>query len=510
MLPLSLDANPALVAHLNALTGAERTYFLSLLSDDAILMRRVQRARDYHDGAQFVKLTDRLREFLGNPADLSDAEMLSLNVCHTVVNSVTEKLLVRGFSTDEPGDADKPVATWSMDVWQHNRMDVRQDDLHEAVIRDGSAFLIVDWPDGAQYPRFTTHPRYVGAGAGGDGIGCKIVYANNDPDQEALYAVKRWTETYSERGIQRTRERMTVYYPDQIERWYRPYQSVLDGWEPYTASADEDATIPWVDVQGAPLGIAVIPFRNHGDDQEARKALPMQNAINKLLVDLMASGDMTAFRILAAFGWTPTDSDGNPLIIEPGRWVGSPSKDGRLEAVDGADLDNFLNTLDWAILKVAQVTDTPASRFVTTKQVAAEGTLKQQEAPLVNKLRKRQARLGNGYEDAMMLGLRLHNRFGIGLPELPIDVTFTTLWEPAETRDAKEEMEVAKFKKEVLEIPVDVLQSEAGYEQSLIEEWKAAKEQRRVAMAAQLAPVAPTNPQDGQGVPQSGAAQGMA
>lgn len=494
MLPLISPrfVNPESVAHLSALETGERAYFLSLLRDDPALLKRIQRARDYHDGAQFVKLTERLREFLGDDTSLEDYDLLALNVCHTVVNAVTEKLLVRGFDTDEEApvsvdaetgveeEGEKPVAAWATDVWQRNRMDVRQDDVHTAAMRDGSAFVIVDWDADAQMPRFTVHKRYVDISVNGDADGCKVVYQNDDPDQLAKFAVKRWTETYFENGRELQRNRMTVYYPDSIEK----YASIAgDNWQPHADEADEEWPIPWVDGDGNPLGIAVIQFRNHGDDQEARKAIPLQNALNKLLVDLMQASDYTAFRILIALGWNPVDEDGNPLTIEPGRWIGTTNPDGKVEVVDGADLDNLLNVIDAIILRVAQVTDTPAHRFITTKAIASDETQKQGDSPLVNKLRKRQARIGNGWEDAMSLALRLHNA-NSEAGQLPADVTFECQWEPAEARDTKAELDQAEIKQR-LGIPDETIWVELGYPQAKVAQWAIKKEQQRQAEVEQ-------------------------
>lgn len=505
MLPILAPrfVNPADVAHLSALETGEKVYFLSLLRDDAALLKRMQRARNYHDGTQFVKLTDRLREYLGDDTTLDDADLLALNVCHTVVNAVTEKLLVRGFDTDEEvpvavdaetgveEEGEKPVATWATTVWQRNRMDVRQDDVHTPTIRDREAFVIVDWDAESQMPRFTAHKRYVSADVGGDAEGCKIVYQNNDPDQPAMFAVKRWTEPYFEAGVERSRLRMTVYYPDSIEKWA---STAGDNWQAHTDDPSEPWPLPWVDNDGNPLGIAVIHFRNHGDDQEARRAIPLQNALNKLLVDLMQASDYTAFRILIALGWDPVDEDGNDLVIAPGRWIGTTDHDGKVEVVDGANLDNMLNVIDAIILRVAQVTDTPAHRFITTKAIASDETQKQGDSPLVNKLRKRQARIGNGWEDAMHLALRLHNKAATDdeapaddttppLAELP-EAIFSCQWEPAEARDTQAELEQAEIKQRI-GVPFEQVMLDLGYEPSKVAQWAIKKEQRRQEEAAQ-------------------------
>jgi len=495
-------ASPEMIAHLAALEGAERSYIISLIAETNTDQKRIQRARDYYDGDQFVVLTDRLREFLGDDTSLADAALLSLDIIGPVIRAVTEKLNVRSFDSDEDVNADgvRPFASWASSVWQRNRMDVRQDDIHTAAIRDGSAFVIVDWDIDDQIPRFTVHKRYVDPAFGGDGDGCKIIYRNNDPDQERLFAVKRWTETYFDGGMARQRYRMTVYYPDSVEKWASPIGTLgtsFATWEPFTDSPDEPWPIPWVDSAGQPLGIAVIPFRNHGDDQEARKAIPIQNALNKAFVDLMTESDFSAFRLMLAFGWEPVDSDGAALVLSPGRWQGTTNPNGSAMSVPGVPLDNYLNLIDSLKLYTAQVTDTPIARFLTTKQISAEGTQKQGESPLTTKVAKRQTRLGNAYEDMVYLGARLHAAFARGVPALPVGPILETQWQPATARDESAELDRADVKMNKLHIPAEAVWAELGYSQIEIQQWSADLAARRAeaqaaAAQAQQAPSSQT------------------
>jgi hypothetical protein len=484
-------AHPEMVAHLAALQGAERSYLASLIAETDTAQKRIQRARKYYDGDQFVVLTDRLREFLGDDLTLTDAELLYLDIISPVIDAVVEKLNVRGFDSDEEESAEgvKPFAQWASQIWQRNRMDVRQDDIHTAALRDGEAFVIVDWDIDDQIPRFTVHKRYVDPAYDGDGDGCKMVYRNNDPEQTRLFAVKRWTETYFDGGSARQRYRMTVYYPDSVEKWASVTSAIgttFAGWEPFTDSPDEPWPIPWVDGSGNPLGIAVIPFRNYRDDQEIRKVIPIQNAVNKAFVDLMTESDSSAFRQLLAFGWKPVDEDGNPLVIGAGRWQGHPSSTATAMVIPGVPLDNYMNEIDFLKLSAAQISSTPINRFITTKQIASEGTQKQGDTPLTTKIIKRQTRLGNAYEDMMFLGARLHNAFARGLPQLPMDAQLSAEWEPAVSRDETAELGRADIKINKLRIPPPAVWAELGYTQAEITLWSAELEARRVeAMEAQ-------------------------
>lgn len=475
------------MARLNALAMDEDQYQTDVLQ-----------ARMYHEGQQFVHLTARLREFLGGDTvnTSEDFRRLRLNVCRIVTNAVVERLLVNNFDSDETGTAEvapdgsarlvKPVADWAWKVWRANRMEGAQRRVHEAGVRDSEAFVIVDWDNANRRPRFTPHLRYVDQsvtfGSSADvGEGCKAFYRNDDPDQDLLYVTKRWTEVFYSGVVRQERQRLTVYYPERIEK----YAGFPGAWRHWQDADDPAWPIPWLHRDGSPLGIPVAHFRS-GAGMEAREAWPLQNAINKELVDLMTASDMTAFRVFLAFGWTPTDASGNPLEISPGRWLGSPTKDARGEAVDGADMSNFLNVIEALIFNVAMVTDTPVSRFTTTKQVAAEGSQKQMDGPLVNKVRARQYDLGDGWEQCMNIARRLENRFGAG--GLDEAVQLYAGWEPAEVRD--QDAEIARAQKLIaLGIPFVEVATGLGYDHAKVQMWdearKAEQEAERQAMAQQ-------------------------
>ena len=205
----------------------------------------------------------------------------------------------------------------------------------------------------------------------------------------------------------------------------------------------------------------------------------MQDLINKTAVDIIAATDAAGFPMRIAEGWIPTTDGkspetegGNYLSLFPGCWIAVP-KDATYSQTVPADISKLLESLDSYILKLAQITDTPTSRFQLTRQVAAEGTLKQQEGPLLAKVRLRTTMGGNGWEDTQKIARRLANTFGsAGLDE---EADIETQWEPAETRDEKAEMEILVMKRDGIGIPEEQLWDEAGYDVDQIAAMKAMK-----------------------------------
>jgi hypothetical protein len=488
--------DPAVLAQIDALAQDNPDYQTDL-----------QQQRDYYAGKQFIALTERLRAFLGGNIGVTseDWKRVRLNIFRTVINAVVERLIVSKMMTDEIGveaplvddtgqvvlDAQgqpqagvvKPQADWAGRTWLHNRMDARQRTIYETTLRDSESFVLIAWDEQAQIARFTLHPRYISESVTKtNGYGCLAAYANNDPEQALLFVVKRWVETTYPDGTRVDIQRMTIYFPDRIEK----YRGMTGSWEPTQDAGDPSWPIPWRDPKtGVELGIPIVHFRSTAGF-EAGEAIGPQNAINKTMIDLLAAADLTAFQILIAMGWEPIDSAGNPLPIEPGSWLGTPNKDGKVVVVPGADLTNIseqvYNWIQWA----AMATDTPIARFITSKQIAAEGTQKQQDAPLLHKLRMRQSELSIGIADLFVIARTLHNAF-FSAPRLDPEVTITAEWEPLEARDEDAEMARADIKINKLGVPKEQVWSELGYTEVQIAQWTATAEQAAAEQAAQQA-----------------------
>lgn len=366
-------------------------------------------------------------------------------------------------------------------------MDATQRRVHEMALRDSESFVIVDWDNTKKRARFTPHQRFVDGTLDGDNEGCQAFYRNDDPDQDLLFVTKRWTEVmHLPSGTRNTRQRLTVYLPNEI----RKYAGFPGAWKETIDADTEPWPIPWVGKNGLPLGIPVAHFRSSAG-MEAREAWPIQNAINKAFVDLMEESDKSAFRIMLAFGWEPivagsktaANPGGTPLAIAAGSWIGTANKDARAEAVPGGDLSQFLNLIDSLIFKAAMVTDTPTARFVTTKQVSAEGSQKQGDAPLINKARARQNELGDAWERAFELGARLENTFGVG--GLDETVQLISVWQPLEARDALQDLAEAVQRK-ALGMPIRLVARGLDLSQEDIALWEQEAEQRAATAVAQF------------------------
>ena len=481
-------------------------------SEELARQREIVDARIYYEGAQLIQTTDRIRALLGLSAG---AEVkLKLNIIRTIVTAITERMAVKKVGaiamTPVAGDdeaasaATMKLAAWADRTWALNALDVIQDEVYTDAVNEGEGFIVVDWDKDHARPRFIPHPRYtdptvssVQAGdkknpretGAGDGFGCKIFYANDDPNQDVIRASKRWRE---ELGAGKARLRLTEYYPDRIEKY------VVEGAKltPIRDEGDAAWPLPWVDGAGEPLGVPVFHATAAAMRPGAIDAWGAQDAIVQAFIDLLAGNRIAAFRIFKAFGFYPTTDGQDPksdrsnwLALEPGAIIGTRSKgpqDAAFEPIDGASPAAFLDTLDKLIYYAATTTDTPLSRFQMTGQVASEATQKEYKEPLLARILRLQTRIGVAWSQAFGMALKLERLYGDAI--LPEGASFDVMWHPLEKRSIDDLGKEASAKK-ASGVPEETIWREVwGYSEEQIAAMKGedSYQQRQALVAGAL------------------------
>lgn len=409
-------------------------------------------ARAYHEGIQPIYLTDRQKEYL----DLHSDNQFCLNVTRLVTTALCDELNIVGFETNETADENgvKAQAAWLWDIWNKNHMDARQGDVHEKTVSESESFIILDWDEVGKYPVIVFHERFTDGNAEawegkwsdlsmdtmermkGTGTGVWMIYENDDPNQKAIAAVQQWPETtYDKSGKMNSRIRRTIYYPDRIARYF---YNERGEWEEM-----ENSPRAWIGKEKKPLGIPVIHFKNKNMRPEAWDAIPLNDAINKTWVDILGSADLSGYPLFILLGLYPT-TDGKPPAadnsnvwnIGPAQMLGNAgvkSGEASVSKFEGSDPTPLMETLKDQIMFVAQITGTPASRFITTAQVSSADSLKEQERALRKRAYNRQILFGDAWEDVMIMARRIANAFGnAGMDE---NVSIKAVWKNLTTVD---------------------------------------------------------------------------
>lgn len=426
---------------------------------------RYRAYREYYDGEHSTQLTNRQRQYL----KVKHGEDFRDNFCPVVVDSLAERLIVTGFETS---DDDLSATLW--DWWHDSRLDAGQADIYQATLRDGDAYAIVSWDYDNDRPRIDMEPAYDGT------EGVEIVYG--DERGEAQYATKRWQISDPKDGGG-YRTRLNIYYEDRIERyvsdsrvggdWMKHETDDLPWWEWWTDTGAEN---------GEPLGIPVHHFRykatgyNWGRSRLA-DVIPLQNLVNKVLIDIAGAADTHGYPMLTLTGDKPSAQD-----VGPGRMLYSERADAKYGRIDPGDLSQLLKLKDALVMDIARVSNTPMSRFQITGQIAAEGTLKQQEGGLVADAMQFQSSTGNVWEDVMTMALQIQSV--MGEVDLPEDLNIEAKWRPAATRDEKGQTEMYKIWAESFNVPDEIVWKRIGMTDDEIEMAKNSEQyQARQAMS---------------------------
>lgn len=442
-------------------TNIQRGYVQSLRERERAKMEEYIKAREYYDGIHETQLTDRLRQFLNVYGDGN----FNANYCPMVVNAKADRLIVNAFESEEEEQND---ILWRW--WRKNRMDRKQNVVHRQAVRDGDAFVLVEWDTDADMPRFYVEPAFAG-----DGV---MVYYSEERRDEIEFASKHWRIQYgANAGKMR---RMNLYYPNRIEK-YVSHDSVAGGlWRPHldenkppddirAGMLGQAAVHWWTDdgtETGEPLGVPVVHFKHNdcGDGygrSHLADVMPLQDVVNKTMIDLIASSDSAGFGLLVGYGteaWTGAQVGPGAIAA-----VSQPPTEAKLERLPGDSPTGLMSVYNAMVMEIARISGTPLSYFQLSGQVAAEGTLKQQEIALISQVQKAQVDFGNGWEDCMRVARRLHNAFS-DAPGIDTDAIIDTVWEPAQIRNEKEQAEVLDIQVNKLGVSEEQAWINLGYD----------------------------------------------
>lgn len=461
------------------------TYLHHLTNVETARQNNYIKYREYYDGEHDTLLTERLKKFLSVKGD--DAEF-NFNLCPIAVDALAERLKVTGFDT---GDSDQGEKMWEW--WDGNKMDGKQGIVHTSAVRDGDAFVMVEWDNDEGRPKFSNELACTGA------EGVKVHYSKESTGKIDS-ASKRWVVDQGE-GAGKVR-RMNLYFEDHIEKYISSEGDYEGNWRPHLDPPQQGAAIGteqpgelgacgwywWTDTgteSGKPIGVPIVHYKNkdQGYDwgqSELKDIIPVQNALNKSVIDLLASADVAAFRILVGKGdkW-------NALDIYPGVVVNSekPPSEAELTAIEGEDPAKMIAVVDKYTMMIAQVSRTPISYFQTSAMRPSADTLKQEESGLVAKALKCQTDFGNAWEQAMTIARRLANVFGgAGMDETQ---SISCEWQDPQTHNELELLQTLLLKKQ-LGVPDKQIWSEMGYDAKKIAEFERLKLKAAAQMVRQF------------------------
>ena len=213
-----------------------------------------------------------------------------------------------------------------------------------------------------------------------------------------------------------------------------------------------------------PFGVVpVFHFANNADIgsfgvSELEPAIPVQDGLNKAVLDMLVAMEVCAYRQRWAAGIEiQYDKDGNAAApFKAGidhLWL-AENPDAKFGDFAAADLEQFLKVKDGFRIDIASVTGTPLYYLMPQVRGFPSGeSLRKAETRFIAKVRDRQEQFGTVWEDVMSFALRIAGQ---------ANAAVTTEWEPASPLTERELLENLRIKRD-LGISLEQILREAVY-----------------------------------------------
>lgn len=411
------------------------------------------------------------------------------NLCAPVVDSLSDRLEITGFRSSEaelkteevaptesqiegmpnrPGrkkiTTEDEIGDLCQDLWAANRMDERSNEVHLESLKMGDAYVIV-WPNDEMEPEIWPQ----------DAMQCRVQY-DSDNRKKVKRGLKIWWEDEEDRW------RLNIYTEFGIAKYIArttavDLPSTDNGWMSYGFVLNPYQTVP----------IFHFPCRRSRRPgiSELRDIVPLQNALNKSVMDMIIAMEFASFKQRWVIGLELDVDEETGEPKDPGakqygvdRLLAFPDVETKVGQFDATDLGQFLEVQDKFWASASRVSGTPLHYFyITSGDFPSGEAMKSAEARFIKKISDRQTSFGNVWEDVLKFSLRVQGR------EVAPETTIQTEWVNAAPRSESELADTA-VKKQAVGVSRSQNLRELGYTEEEIErmleesdadtEWKSA------------------------------------
>lgn len=388
---------------------------------------------------------------------------LRCNLCPRVVHALTDRLKLVGFEPHDSESGDGVMTKrqtvpedirMARTLWQDMRMDRHENKIYTEAVATGDAYLLI-WPDQTEPSRPIAYPQRA------DQVVMR--YDEERPDTPNL-AAKLW----------RTGKRyfLTLYYADRIEK----YVSRTDSQDvPEKAEAFEPRVVAgeaWP-VQNPHGRVPMFQFPFEGGigecgTAELRDIIPIQDALNKSLADLVVASEFSAFRQKWAIGVSDDEDDEKAIQTGQDRIVTVLNSEAKFGEFAATDLKNYTDTIAHFFQLAAQIKGIPLHTLMMSGDFPSGESLKTAEAPLVSRVEDTQVDFGDVWEDAMAFACQIAGG--------PAETHLSAMWRPAASRAEKDHTETVAIKRRDLGISEKQSWRELEYSEDEIARMEAEKE----------------------------------
>ncbi len=421
----------------------------------ALIERRpaLQTATDYYEGLHNLAFeSKRFRKAFGAQLDA-----FADNWCEVVVDASEERLNVEGFRVGDNPEGDRDA--WR--IWQANDMDGQSQLAHTDALVGGISYVIPWVSDDPATPEICVANAHDA-----------IVECHPKMHRRRRAGLRVYRDEWGH-------DQAELFLPDAVYL-YRSSQPrddlmVVDavnvGWDP-------------VGEQPNPLGVVpVIPLPNRPRTRHSRQGIvaqseiraimPLQDAVNKLVADMLVASEKQALPARWATGLeVPVDPVTNKPIkpeVDTAELMVSEAPDTSFGVFQAADLRNFTLAIDLMVQHIASISRTPPHYLNASADRLSGESIKAAETGLVAKVRRKMRFFGEGWEEAMRLAGQL-----AGLDQLAAAQGAEVIWADPESRTESQHVD-SVLKQKDLGVPEEVLWEQLGYSPQEIARIKAIK-----------------------------------
>lgn len=448
--------------------------------------RAIAKLHDYYDGVHNLAFAG--EKFLEAFGGLFDA--FADNWCGVVADALDERLQVNGFRLPKQPSDDAAAKA----IWERNELDAQSSMAHlDAII--GGAFYAAVWIDDDDRAEITV-----------ESASTCIVERHPKMARRRTAALRVWldddgfehAELFRPEGVYLRRSKAkrdgSLVSPERA-RW------VIEDHPDTAALLDVDGMMP----NAAGNVVPVVEFLNKprltrsrragwGAHSEIAKVIPLQDACNKFLADILVSSEFAAYPQRNLVGYTPDEildpETGKPTgrYKEP-NFQGGPGKlwwledpEAKFDQFDAADLSGMVQVVEMVVQHIASISATPPHYLNASADRLSGESIKSAESGLVAKARRRQRTWGAGWEEVMRLAGRIE-----GISTLAAADGMETVWKDPEVRTESEHVDALSKKKE-LGVPEPQLWQELDYTEETVQRFPAMRAQMQLeGMAANAA-----------------------
>ena len=438
----------------------------------------VDRLAAYYDGVHDLRFAS--KKFKQHFGGLFSA--FADNWCALVVDSPEERLKVEGFriSPDtEEADAD----AWR--IWQRNSMDSQAALTHVDAILTGESYVST-WFDADGHAEIFSESA-------------RNVIVEHDPRSihKRRAALRLWEDDWGY-------TRAEVFLPEGVFLFRRkgPIDSDALNYGALAWEVDESAAEGGF-MQNPLRKVPIVPFANRPRvtatdalgitvQSEISQVIPIQDAVNKLIADLLVAAETGAYPQKWSTGMSLDMDPVTKKVVEPNFspdqkvWI-SEEPETRFGQFSAAALENYVKGIDMLVQHIASITHTPPHYLNASADRLSGESIKAAETGLVAKCRRKMTTFGEGWEEVMRLAGSIE-----GNPTLSAAIDAETIWRDPESRTESVHVD-SVLKQKALGIPDPILWEELGYSPSQITRMKAAQVEQSL-LAIPPAPPRNTEP----------------